>query len=600
MTGCFMSYGKEINVGLEVHQQLNASNKLFCLCPIAKTENFPFSANRRIRAVAGEGGKIDPAALYEMARGREFIYRFDNTTNCLIELDEEPPKQINDDALYITLQACRLLSSSPVNEVHIMRKTVADGSAVSGFQRTALIGIGGHIKTSFGGVGIQTVCLEEDSSVDMHTGRPEYRLDRLGVPLIEIATEPAMHSPEQAMEAAEAIGTLLRSLNVRRGIGSIRQDINVSIEGGERIEIKGFQELDKIAEAVKNEVSRQVALLEIRDELRKRGVKGLQGKIVDVTHVLRDTESFVKKSLTDGRVLASALPGFAGIMKKELGDKTLGKELSGYAAAYGYGITHSDEDLEKYKLGREFAEMRKLLNAGERDVVFIVAGKTPEKAVAAVIERARHCLIGIPKETRVAEGAGSKYTRPLPGSERVYPETDVPVRSISGIGVSVPETIKEREAGLKKLMPEDMAHQLARSEKYCLYENLAKKFNVDPVLVATTLLSTLKDLKRRGLDADRITEDELEKVFAYAASGRVPKSAVPKALEGIASGKSAEGMMQALEPMDEKKLRSIVNEAVHANAGQKESVLMGIVMTKVRGRADGSAVAKLLREAMRK
>ncbi|MBI4019109.1 MAG: Glu-tRNA(Gln) amidotransferase subunit GatE [Candidatus Aenigmarchaeota archaeon] len=595
-----MAYGKHINIGLEIHQQLNTSNKLFCSCPILKSENFPFSTTRRIRAVAGEGGKIDPAALYEMTRGREFIYRSDNISSCLIELDEEPPKQINEDALYITLQVCKLLSSSSVEEVHVMRKTVADGSAVSGFQRTALVGVGGQVKTSFGKIGIQTVCLEEDSSVDMHTGRPEYRIDRLGVPLVEIATAPDMHSPEETMAAAEKIGTLLRSLNVRRGIGSIRQDINVSIEGGERIEIKGFQELDRIAEAVNNEVLRQVALLEVRDELRKRGVRDAPEKVIDVTHVFRNTESFVRKSLADGKVLASVLHGFGGLMKKELGDRTLGKELSGYAAAYGYGITHSDEDMEKYKLTEEFMELRKLLNAGQRDIVFIVAGKGPEKGITAVIERARYCLIGIPKETRVADGAGSRYTRPLPGSERMYPETDVPVHTISGIKVSVPKTIEERTAELKKLMPEDMANQLARSEKYYLYENLTKKFNVDAVLVATTLLSTVKDLKRRGLDVDKISEDELEKVFAYAASGRMPKSAVPTALEGIASGKTAEEIIQSLEPVNEKKLRSIVNEAVDANAGQKESVIMGIVMAKVRGRADGSMVAKLLREAMRK
>ncbi|HLD83301.1 MAG TPA: Glu-tRNA(Gln) amidotransferase subunit GatE [archaeon] len=587
-------------VGLEVHQQLNTTRKLYCFCPVAKSDSFPRSITRRIRAVPGEGGKIDPAALYEMTKGREFVYSFNDETTCLVELDEEPPSGINDEALRIALQACKLLSSSAVEEAHVMRKTVADGSAVSGFQRTALIGMGGKVKTSFGNVGIQTVCLEEDSSVDMHTGRPEYRLDRLGVPLVEIATEPEMHSPEEAMEAASVIGTLLRSLNVRRGIGSIRQDINVSIEGGERIEIKGFQELDRIAEAVKNEVSRQSSLLEIRGELRKRGAMEASGKATDVTHIFRNTESFVKKTLAGGgRVLASVLPGFAGIMKKECGDKTLGKELSCYAAAYGYGITHSDEDLEKYKLGKEFAELKKLLNAGERDVIFIVAGKSPEKALAAVAERARHCLVGIPKETRAADGAGSRYTRPLPGSERMYPETDVPVRVISGIAVDVPETIEEREAQLKKLMPEDMAHQMACSEKYYLYENLMEKFKPDPVLLATTLLSTLKEIKRRGLDAERITEDELEKVFAYATSGRIPKSAVAQALEGIASGKSAEEMAQALEPMGEKKLRGVVQETVRGNAGQKESVLMGMIMGKVRGRADGSVVTKLLREAMR-
>jgi glutamyl-tRNA(Gln) amidotransferase subunit E (EC 6.3.5.7) len=62
---------------------------------------------------------------------------------------------------------------------------------------------------------------------------------------------------------------ILRSTGkVKRGLGTIRQDINISIREGARVEIKGVQELDLIAEVVRREVCRQVSLLEIREELK--------------------------------------------------------------------------------------------------------------------------------------------------------------------------------------------------------------------------------------------------------------------------------------------------------------------------------------------
>jgi glutamyl-tRNA(Gln) amidotransferase subunit E len=267
-----MDYSKlGLKVGLEIHQQLNSGSKLFCRCPLVKAEDFPLEIRRKMNPVQSELGEDDPAALFEYLRNRTFIYKANTNSSCLIEMDESPPLPVNENALKMVVQLSKLMNCKLVDEIYFMRKTVIDGSAVSGFQRTGLIATDGFIETSFGRLGVQTISLEEDSAPALSKGESiEYRLDRLGTPLIEIATDPDIHTPGQAKEAATIIGTLLRSVYVVRGIGSIRQDVNISITGGSRVEIKGFQELDKIPELVENEVKRQSFLVEVKNELKKR------------------------------------------------------------------------------------------------------------------------------------------------------------------------------------------------------------------------------------------------------------------------------------------------------------------------------------------
>jgi len=232
-----MDYKKlGLRVGLEIHQQLASGTKLFCRCPITKSEEFPLEIHRKMRPVQSELGEEDPAALFEYLRNRTFVYKFNPESSCLIELDESPPLSMNESALKIAVQLSKLLHCSLVSEIHVMRKTVIDGSAVTGFQRTSLIATDGYIETSFGPLEIQTINIEEDSAPAIGKGDAiEYRLDRLGIPLVEIATGSSISSPQEAKEAAKKIGTLLRSLDVVRGIGSIRQDVNISIKEGSRV-----------------------------------------------------------------------------------------------------------------------------------------------------------------------------------------------------------------------------------------------------------------------------------------------------------------------------------------------------------------------------
>jgi glutamyl-tRNA(Gln) amidotransferase subunit E len=281
--------------GLEIHQQLDTATKLFCNCPteLRDPEESTRSFTRYLHPTKSELGEIDEAALEESRVDREFEYLgFDST--CLVEEDDEPPHRLDREAMETALEIAQLLDMDPVDTVHVMRKIVVDGSNTTGFQRSMLVANGGEIETSEGPVGVEDMMLEEESCqrVEETENGVRYSLDRLGIPLVEIGTKPDIRSPEQAREAAEQIGMLLRSTGkVKRGLGTIRQDVNVSIADGARIELKGVQSLDDIDDIVRNEVRRQVELVEIADVLQERDAT--VGDPENVTSVFEDTDSGV-------------------------------------------------------------------------------------------------------------------------------------------------------------------------------------------------------------------------------------------------------------------------------------------------------------------
>ncbi|MEM1791888.1 MAG: Glu-tRNA(Gln) amidotransferase subunit GatE, partial [Nitrososphaerota archaeon] len=310
-----------LKVGLEVHRQLDTKKKLFCDCPTESTEDGEsITFIRRLREVQSELGTVDAAAMFESRKRKTIVYHANLKNVCLVEMDEEPPHNLNPEALEVALTVALLLNSKPVDEVHVMRKIVIDGSNTTGFQRTCIVAIGGQIKVKNKTIPIQTITLEEDAAriIEVRKDEVHYDLSRLGIPLIEISTEPVIESPEEAMEAAYVIGRTLRATGkVKRGIGTIRQDLNISIKDGAPVEIKGVQELELIQKVVENEVKRQLHLLRIKEELLKRGVKKediWNTKHVDVTHVFSKTSSKIIKRQLDagGVVYAIVLKGFAG------------------------------------------------------------------------------------------------------------------------------------------------------------------------------------------------------------------------------------------------------------------------------------------------
>ncbi|MBI4399810.1 Glu-tRNA(Gln) amidotransferase subunit GatE, partial [Candidatus Micrarchaeota archaeon] len=536
--------------GLEIHQRIN-TNKLFCSCPSETKETPVVQIKRKQHPVVSELGKMDVAVEYEYLRDREFTYDVYRDSSCLVEADCEPPHGMNEQALDIVIGICLSLKASIVDEVQVMRKTVIDGSNTSGFQRTSVIGLNGSLETSKGIVGISSICLEEESAgiVNEKDGKVNYRLDRLGIPLVEIATAPDIVDQEHAREVAEKIGLALRATGkVQRGIGTIRQDLNVSIEGGARVEIKGAQELDLIAKLVENEALRQKKIIEINEEIKKRSAKVSDG-IVDVTDVFSATSSkLIQKTLEKtGKVLAIKLEGYAGLLGKELlPNRRYGTELSDYAKSVGVkGIIHSDENLAVYGIGKEVEEIKKILKLGKNDSFVLVAenGEMARKALQRVVQRAR--MREVPEETRKALPDGTTaYLRPLPGSARLYPETDVrPVRitkdRVQGVKKSLPEDYEKRKEKILGMLNKELADKIIKSKNLRLFERVVNELRVEPVVVATTLEETLVSLRREGVNIEGISENNIYDLFTEYANGLFVKAAIPEILASLARNKKS-------------------------------------------------------------
>ncbi|ELY44118.1 Glu-tRNA(Gln) amidotransferase subunit GatE [Natronorubrum bangense] len=607
--------------GLEIHQQLDTATKLFCQCPteLREPEESTRTFTRYLHPTRSELGEIDQAALEESRVDREFEYLSYDTT-CLVEEDDEPPATLDDEALETTLEIAQLMDMNPVDQAHVMRKIVVDGSNTTGFQRSSLIATGGAIETSEGAVGIEDLLLEEESAqrVEETDDGVRFSLDRLGIPLVEIGTKPDISTPEQALEAAERIGMLLRSTGkVKRGLGTIRQDVNVSIADGARVEIKGVQSLDDIDDIVRNEAARQVELVEIRDELEAR--EASVGETQDVTAVFEATESGVIGGALNsgGSVMAVPLYGFDGLVGREIApDRRLGTEFSDHAKRHGAGgIFHTDE-LPAYGVTEDEVEaLRDAVGAGSEDAVAIVAADTDvaEASIEAVAERAGTALEGVPEETRDAlEDGATRYLRPLPGAARMYPETDVPPVEPDPSEVPEPELLT---AKVERYQDEfdlgaGLAEQVAYGTHMPLFESVVAD-GVDPTLAATTLESTLTELRRDDVPVEALTETHIEAVLEMVEDGDLPNEGVTDLLEALAEqpDRTAEEAAEdaGLGGADEDEVREAIAEVVERNEAQVEeegmqafSGLMGECMGALRGKADGDLVSQLLREEIQK
>ncbi|ATZ61523.2 MAG: Glu-tRNA(Gln) amidotransferase subunit GatE [Methanosarcinales archaeon Met12] len=606
-----------LKAGLEVHQQLDTASKLFCGCPTKLRDNNEpiYEIHRHLHMTESELGEIDRAVLEEAQVRRRFVYKGYDTT-CLVENDEEPPRVLNPEALEIALEVALLLNMVVVDETHTMRKIVIDGSNTSGFQRTALIASDGSVVVDGNVVRIDILCLEEEAAQRVSGGDITYSLDRLGIPLVEIGTAPYITTPKQARSVAEHIGIILRSTGkVKRGIGTIRQDINISIAEGARVEIKGVQTLNLIESIVENEVTRQVGLLRIRDELKKRGAKRIKANVIDVSDIFANT---MCNALKSGIAMAVNLSKFGGLVGCEIQhSRRLGTEFSDQAKRFGVGgIFHTDE-VPKYGITNGEVDMvRKKLRAGPDDCVVIAAGdeERVRSALNAVVKRANEALDGVPEETRRALPDGnSAYMRPLPGAARMYPETDVlPVRisekRLKQIKCSLPELIQERKERYMKEygLNEELAELITRSANAPLFERIMR-LNVSPTLVVMTLEATTSKLKREGVPVQNLEAMHFIELFELICANKIAKEGILRVLEGLANNpdKTAEDIASdfGLRTLDRMAIESIIEGVVLSKrAFIKEKgygvigPLMGVVMTELRGKVDGKLVSTILKE----
>ena len=562
--------------------------------------------------------------MLEARRSRRFEYGYSADNACLVELDEAPPHLVNEEALMIALKVALMFNMRVLDEIRVMRKVVLDGSNTAGFQRTMLVAIGtdsSRVHTSAGDVRITTLCLEEESAFIVTTGEREaaYRLDRLGIPLIEIATSPDIHTPEQAREIAEEVGLMLRLTgNMQRGIGSIRQDLNVSIEEGNRQEIKGVQELQQLSRLVELEAVRQSNLLRIRDELKRRGATLEQPKCVDVTaRLMGCRSSLVQGAIKRGqKALCLPAPGFEGLLGFEIvPGRRFGRELADRARAWAGvgGIIHSDE-LPAYGITEEECVfMREACGVKPGAAFIMVLAEEPRatRALRAVHDRLREAMSGVPCETRRANEDGTtSYLRPLPGAARMYPETDLPPIAISETMLEqarkalppTPSELKERLVGLG--LSEQVASQLIRSPKLEIFEAAVSQ-GAAATTAATAILTILPDLRRENVDVESIEESELAKGLAGFHKLNLPKELMEQFLRELAARRNADLALSALKApqVTEEEARAIIKQIVAERVDfvkerGRDSVepLMGLAMEKLKGRMPGTDVHRILKE----
>jgi glutamyl-tRNA(Gln) amidotransferase subunit E len=619
-----------LKVGLEIHQQLNTSAKLFCNCkPELFKEEPEITFLRRLRPTQSELGQIDPAAYFEFQKGVKILYEANRATSCLVEMDEEPPHPLSMEAVETVLTAAMIMEAKPVDEIHVMRKTVIDGSNTTGFQRTCVIALDGKVKVGEKLVPIEHVSLEEDAARKMgeEDNTIRYRIDRLGIPLIEVATAPVIKSPKEAEEVAFAIGRILRATGkVMRGLGTIRQDLNISIPNGALIEIKGVQELELIALVVEYDVQRQLNLIKITEELKKSGVKEeeIREEFFDVSDVFKQTKcKVIRKALDKNQqVLAVKLPKFKGFLKRELlPNFRLGTEIADRARFWGRvgGIFHTDE-LPAYGITEEeVEELKKAVEAEERDAVVFVAdnSENAKDALKAVVERAREAIKGVPEETRAANPDGTtRYMRPRPGAARMYPETDIPPTKITRdyikeVSSRLPELPEQK---LERLMKDyglnqKLAKQILDFEYSELFEVIVKESGVSSTTVAVFLTETLKALKRDGVQIEKVSENKMREIFRSISSGELTKEALPEIFSWLSKHED-KNIQKAISELglkiiSKEELEKIVDAIIEANKdlvkerGAKAfGILMGIVMKEVRGKANTALVSELLKKKL--
>jgi glutamyl-tRNA(Gln) amidotransferase subunit E len=514
-----------------------------------------------------------------------------------------------------------------------MRKTVIDGSNTTGFQRTSVIALNGYIEVENKKIPIQLIALEEDAARKMGDedgGKTlRYRIDRLGIPLIEVTTGPVLYSPQEAEKTALAIGRILRATGrVKRGLGTIRQDLNIDIKDGALVEIKGVQELELVSKAVEYEAQRQLNLVKIRQELKHRNAdeRALKDEFTDASEIFRKAQcKVIRKALENNKqVLAVRLPQFAGLLKTEvMPNVRLGTEMADRARFWGRvgGIFHTDEMPAYGITTQEVDQLREVMKAEEHDTVVFVADnlENATDALKAVVERAKEAFQGVPEETRAANPDGTtRYMRPRPGAARMYPETDVPpiqitqdhLRQLRACLPELPEQKMERLTKAHRLN-EKLAKQVLDSEYAPLFEIIAKETQVSPTVIAAILTETMKSLKREGTPTENISDQQLRQLFELINKGQTVKEAAPDIITWLAKHEDATAQQAVqnlgLSLISQNEIEMIIDTTIKENKTLVEKsgeaafgALMGQVMKKIRGKADAETVASVLRKKLKK
>ena len=606
--------------GLEIHQQVLTEKKLFCRCPAGRySREYDAEILRHMRPTLSELGEYDGTALMEFKTKKEIIYRINRETVCTYEMDDTPPFMMDETALDIALGIAMLYNLNLVDELHIARKQYLDGSIPTGFQRTTIVGVNGWIPYKDRRISIVQLGLEEDACREVSDvgHRRTYITDRLGMPLIETVTGPDMRTPDEVAEVAQICRRLVRSTGrVRTGMGAAREDVNVSVTGGTRVEIKGVPRIPRIPLLVYHEAMRQWNLLRLRAELHRRGLtpEAFRSETEDVTRVLQKTSYLpVRDALEAGETAnCVVLRGFRDLLNWQTQTNTrFSREISDRVRVVACltrlpNIVHSDSSSETLS-SAEWLAVRKAVRANKDDTLVVVWGGAEDARTGAqeIAIRAKEATVGIPSETRQALRDGTNgFERILPGPDRMYPDTDLPPikvteERLARIRRGLPAPIWTRESWYAELgVPADVVQPLAVSAHAGLFEKLVREWKIDPVAASVALVQFMKRIRRKGLDAGRLDERTLDGIFALLRDKKITREGVYAFMEKAARGEAlpAAGALPPVPSGEE--IEAEVGRSFARLGGmtlhdpeKKGHVLMGLVMPALRGRVEGAAVA---------
>ncbi len=608
--------------GLEIHQQLDTKKKLFCHCPVGYRNDEPDAVIlRHMRPTLSEMGTYDGTALMEFKTKKQVIYQLYRDNVCTYEMDDTPPFPINQEALDYAIEIALMLNCQLVDEVHITRKQYLDGSIPTGFQRTAIIGVNGWIPYRGRKVRIQQLALEEDACREVEDKRHTiiFRTDRLSTPLIEIVTKPDMFTPHEAAEVDELLGRLLRaSGRVRRGIGSARQDVNVSVTGSDRVEIKGVPRTPDIRALTHYEALRHKALLELKKRLAEKGInsESFSAREVDVTSLVESSSSErLSARLKQGEVVkAVVLVGWDELLRhKTQPGLTFANEIAGRVRVIACldempNIFVLDEKGEGIGLEEE-VRLRKAMVASADDAVVLVWGQAEDArtAVDEVIARTREATELVPQETRqhMPDACRTDFERILPGPDRMYPDTDSPPIALARERVEriakdmAPRPWEREERYLNMDIPAHLAKKLAIDTRARIFDKLVDKIQMEPRFLAEVLVSwrreVTRDMLEVGLVPPCIADEDIERFLTLASERRTPRYGIYIAFEKLLYGE----FQEPPSPLSDEELEILCRkvkvefaEVDYKTRDLKLDFLTGEVIKQSAGRAEPQKARK--------
>jgi len=619
---------KTLRVGLEIHQQLATKNKLFCNCKIGDSQTFDSIFERRLQPRRSELGTWDAAAEFESKIANLVKYQNSDEFACLVEADEEPPHALNQEALEIVISVALALNCKIVDNLYVMRKIVIDGSNTTGFQRTVLVARNGYLEIDNKKIGINSICLEEDAAriIKEKEDNRNYSLDRLGVPLIEITTEPILGPPEFISRVALEIGRLLRSTKkVIRGIGSIRQDVNISIKDGPVVEVKGVQQLSNLQKIIEYEMIRQDGLSKIGSKLGNKNLDITLVKSVNISDIFTNSDSKIIKTIIetkDYNLIAIPLKGLNGLIGFEpYPGIRLGKELGELVKLYGIGgIFHSDE-LPNYGItDRDIKDVYNALKLdSDLDAFIIIGGNTKLLPTVedSIVKRIEQSLSGVVAETRAATvQAKTIFMRPRAGSARMYPETDIPPIEVNDnwlekINQSIPIAwSKIIESVSKKYnINHTLAENIYDSQYFNLFETISSSTSLSNSFIVSKLTEDLINFERQGYDLAILDESTIAEIFKKVDSAAIAKESVSIIFEKILNGESNNVnhaiSVLGIKPLNDSQITQAIkgiieeNRDIVSDKGDRAiGLLMGRCMSLFRGKVDGAKINSILRREL--